>query len=129
MNIPKDFKFTKDHEWLKIDGDTALVGITEFAVNELGEIVFVEVDTVGEELNMEDVFGTVEAVKTTSDLFLPVSGEILEFNPEIDENEGNNPAVINKSPYADGWIVKIRMSNPEEADELMNTEEYEKFIS
>lgn len=129
MNIPKDFKFTKDHEWLKIDGDTALVGITEFAVNELGEIVFVEVDTVGEELNKEDVFGTVEAVKTTSDLFLPVSGEILEFNPEIDENEGNNPAVINKSPYADGWIVKIRMSNPEEADELMNTEEYEKFIS
>lgn len=129
MNIPKDFKFTKDHEWLKIDGDAALVGITEFAVNELGEIVFVEVDTVGEELNKEDVFGTVEAVKTTSDLFLPVSGEILEFNPEIDENEGNNPAVINKSPYADGWIVKIRMSNPEEANELMDAEEYEKFIS
>ncbi len=129
MNIPKDFKFTKDHEWLKIDGDAALVGITEFAVNELGEIVFVEVDTVGEELNKEDVFGTVEAVKTTSDLFLPVSGEILEFNPEIDENEGNNPAVINKSPYFDGWIVKIRMSNPEEANELMDAEEYEKFIS
>lgn len=129
MNIPKDFKFTKDHEWLKIDGDTATVGITEFAVNELGEIVFVEVDTVGEELNKEDVFGTVEAVKTTSDLFLPVSGEILEFNPEIDENEGNNPAVINQNPYTDGWIVKIKMSNPEEADELMDAEEYEKFIS
>lgn len=129
MNIPKDFKFTKDHEWLKIDGDTATVGITEFAVNELGEIVFVEVDTVGEELNKEDVFGTVEAVKTTSDLFLPVSGEILEFNPEIDENEGNNPAVINQNPYTDGWIVKIKMSNPEEADELMDAGEYEKFIS
>lgn len=129
MNIPKDFKFTKDHEWLKIDGDTATVGITEFAVNELGEIVFVEVDTVGEELNKEDVFGTVEAVKTTSDLFLPVSGEILEFNPEIDENEGNNPAVINQNPYTEGWIVKIKMSNPEEADELMDAEEYEKFIS
>lgn len=129
MNIPKDFKFTKDHEWLKIDGDTATVGITEFAVNELGEIVFVEVDTVGEELNKEDVFGTVEAVKTTSDLFLPVSGEILEFNPEIDENEGNNPAVINQNPYTDGWIVKIKMSNPEEADELMDAKEYEKFIS
>lgn len=129
MNIPKDFKFTKDHEWLKIDGDMATVGITEFAVNELGEIVFVEVDTVGEELNKEDVFGTVEAVKTTSDLFLPVSGEILEFNPEIDENEGNNPAVINQNPYTDGWIVKIKMSNPEEADELMDAEEYEKFIS
>lgn len=129
MNIPKDFKFTKDHEWLKIDGDTATVGITEFAVNELGEIVFVEVDTVGEELNKEDVFGTVEAVKTTSDLFLPVSGEILEFNPEIDENEGNNPAVINQSPYSDGWIVRIKMTNPEEANELMGAEEYEKFIS
>ncbi len=129
MNIPKDFKFTKDHEWLKIDGDTATVGITEFAVNELGEIVFVEVDTVGEELNKEDVFGTVEAVKTTSDLFLPVSGEILEFNPEIDENEGNNPAVINQNPYTEGWIIKIKMSNPEEADELMDAEEYEKFIS
>lgn len=129
MNIPKDFKFTKDHEWLKIDGDTATVGITEFAVNELGEIVFVEVDTVGEELNKEDVFGTVEAVKTTSDLFLPVSGEILEFNPEIDENEGNNPAVINQNPYTEGWIVKIKMSNPEETDELMDAVEYEKFIS
>ena len=129
MNIPSDLKYTKDHEWLKVEGDTGIIGITEFATHELGEIVYVEVDTVGEELNKEDVFGTVEAVKTTSDLFLPVGGEILEFNPEIDENEGDNPAVINEDPYGKGWIVKIKITNQEEIKELLDPEDYEKLIS
>ena len=129
MNIPTDLKYTKDHEWLRIEGDTGIVGITEFATHELGEIVFVEVDTVGEELEKEEVFGTVEAVKTTSDLFLPVSGEILEFNPEIDENEGDNPGIINADPYGKGWIAKIKILNPDEINELLNPEAYEELIS
>lgn len=129
MNIPTDLKYTKDHEWLRIEGDTGIVGITEFATHELGEIVFVEVDTVGEELEKEEVFGTVEAVKTTSDLFLPVSGEILEFNPEIDENEGDNPGIINADPYGKGWIAKIKILNPDEMNELLDPEAYEKLIS
>ncbi|MGE5356246.1 MAG: glycine cleavage system protein GcvH [Deltaproteobacteria bacterium] len=129
MNIPKDLKYTKDHEWLKINGDTGIVGVTEFATHELGDIVYVEVDTVGEVLEKEDVFGTVEAVKTTSDLFLPVSGEILEFNPEIDENEGDNPGVINEDPYGKGWIVKIKIINLDEIDELLDYKAYEELIS
>lgn len=129
MKIPSDLKYTKDHEWLRVEGDTGIVGVTEFATHELGEIVYVEVDTIGEELKKEDVFGTVEAVKTTSDLFLPVSGEILEFNPEIDENEGDNPAIINEDPYGKGWIVRIKITNPSEIEELLDHEAYEKLIS
>lgn len=129
MNIPSDLKYTKEHEWLRVEGDEAWVGVTEFATGELGEIVYVEVDTIGEELNKDDVFGTIEAVKTTSDLFLPVSGEVLAFNPEIDENEGNNPEIINQDPYGEGWIVKIKLSNPDEVGELMDAKAYEELIS
>ncbi len=129
MNIPKDLKYTKDHEWIKIEGDTGIVGITDFAQAELGEIVYVEVDTVGEELSKDEVFGTVEAVKTTSDLFLPVSGEILEFNPELDEDEGDNPGAINEDPYGKGWIIKIKVTDPGEIDSLLDAEAYEELIS
>ncbi len=129
MNIPNDLKYTKDHEWIKIEGDTGIVGITDFAQSELGEIVYVEVDTVGDELEKDEVFGTVEAVKTTSDLFIPVSGEILEFNPELDEDDGDNPGAINEDPYGKGWIVKIKITSPEQVNELLDSEAYEKLIS
>ena len=130
MNIPKDLKYTQDHEWVRIEDDnTATVGITDFAQSELGEIVYVEVDTVGEELDKGEVFGTIEAVKTTSDLFLPLSGTITEFNPELDENESDNPGLINEDPYGKGWIIKMKIKNPEEIESLMDAEEYEKMIS
>jgi glycine cleavage system H protein len=128
MKIPSDCRFTQDHEWVKVDGNIAIVGITEFAQSELGEIVFVEVDTVDEEVSAGDVFGTIEAVKTTSDLFMPVSGRILEFNPLIDENEGDNPGIINEDPYGDGWIVKVEMSDPSELDNLLDPKSYEELI-
>lgn len=128
MKIPSDCRFTQDHEWVKVDGNIAIVGITEFAQSELGEIVFVEVDTVDEEVSAGDVFGTIEAVKTTSDLFMPVSGRILEFNPLIDENEGDNPGIINEDPYGDGWIVKVEMSDPSEFDNLLDPKSYEELI-
>ncbi len=107
MNIPNELKYTKEHEWVKIDGDIATVGITEFAQKELGDIVYVEIETVDETLNKDDVFGTVEAVKTVSDLFLPLSGEIIEFN-ELLESE---PEKVNKDPYGDGWMIKIKLNN------------------
>lgn len=129
MNIPAEFKYTKDHEWLKIEGDEAYIGITEFAQSELGEIVFVEVDTVGDELAINEVFGTIEAVKTTSDMFMPVSGTVLEFNPEIDEDEGDNPGIINTDPFGDAWIVKIKLSDLTELDELLDAAAYEAIIS
>ena len=129
MNIPNDLKYTKDHEWIKIEGDIGTVWITDFAQAELGEIVYVEVDTVGEELSKDEVFGTVEAVKTTSDLFVPMSGEILEFNQELDEDEGDNPGAINEDPYGKGWIVKIKLSDPGEADDLLDAKAYEELIS
>ena len=129
MNIPNDLKYTKDHEWIKIEGDIGTVGITDFAQTELGEIVYVEVDTVGDELAKDDVFGTVEAVKTTSDLFAPMSGEILEFNSELDEDDGDNPGAINEDPYGKGWIVKIKLSDPGEADDLLDAKAYEELIS
>lgn len=128
MKIPSDCRFTQDHEWVRVDGNIATVGITEFAQTELGEIVFVEVDTVDEEVAAGDVFGTVEAVKTTSDLFMPVSGKILEFNPLIDENDGDNPGIINEDPYGDGWIVKVEMSDPSELDNLLDPKAYEELI-
>ena len=128
MKIPSDCRLTQDHEWVKVDGNIAIVGITEFAQSELGEIVFVEVDTVDEEVSAGDVFGTIEAVKTTSDLFMPVSGRILEFNPLIDENEGDNPGIINEDPYGDGWIVKVEMSDPSELDNLLDPKSYEELI-
>ncbi|MEZ4907381.1 MAG: glycine cleavage system protein GcvH [Saprospiraceae bacterium] len=129
MNIPTDLKYTEDHEWLKVEGEIGIVGVTDFAQGELGDIVYVEVDTLGETLAKDEVFGTIEAVKTTSDLLLPVSGEILEFNPLLDENEGDDPELINKDPFGKGWIIKIKISDPSEIDELMDAESYKNHIS
>ncbi len=130
MNVPSNLKYTKDHEWIRLDDDNvATIGITDFAQSELGEIVFVEVDTVGESLDKEDVFGTVEAVKTTSDLFMPVSGEILRFNPELDESEGDNPGLINSDPYGNGWIIQIKITDPGQLDELLDADVYKALIS
>jgi glycine cleavage system H protein len=121
-------KYTKDHEWITIDGDVATIGITNFAQGELGEIVYVDVDTVGETLGEGDVFGTVEAVKTTSDLFLPVAGEVLEFNSEISEDDGDNPAIINEDAEGKGWIIKMKVTDLSELDNLLSKEDYEKLI-
>ncbi len=120
MNIPENLKYTKDHEWLRVEGDTAIIGITDFAQGELGDIVFVEVETVGETMDQGEVFGTVEAVKTVSDLFLPVGGEVLEFNEGLEDE----PELINSDPYGKGWIVKVKMTNPAEAEELLSAEDY-----
>ena len=113
MTFPENLKYTKEHEWIRVEGDTAYVGITDFAQGELGELVYVEVDTVGQTIAKDEIFGTVEAVKTTSDLFMPVSGEILEFNNLLDESDGDNPGLINTDPYGDGWIVKVKLVNAE----------------
>jgi len=124
MNVPADLKYTKDHEWIKIEGDVATVGVTDFAQGELGDIVYVEVETVDETLDREEVFGTVEAVKTVSDLFLPLSGEIIEFN----ENLENEPEKVNSDPYGDGWMIKIKMSNQEEVEDLLDAAAYQEII-
>lgn len=128
MEFPENLKYTEDHEWIRLEGDTAYVGITDFAQSELGDLVYVEVETVGETLAKGEGFGTVEAVKTTSDLYMPVSGEILEFNKELDEAEGDNPTVINEDPYDKGWIVKIRLTDLGELDGLMDAAAYEKLV-
>lgn len=125
MSLPADLKYTKDHEWLKVDGNIATVGITEFAQNELGDIVYVEVETVDEKLEKDEVFGTVEAVKTVSDLNLPVSGTIIEFNEELEDA----PEIVNEDPYGKGWIIKIELDNPEEIEDLLSAAEYEEEIS
>ncbi|AWX45116.1 Glycine cleavage system H protein [Flagellimonas maritima] len=124
MNVPAELKYTKDHEWIKIDGDTATVGITDFAQGELGDIVYVEVETVDETLEKEEVFGTVEAVKTVSDLFLPLSGEIIEFNEALEDE----PEKVNSDPYGEGWMIKIKISDASEVDDLMSDEEYKSLI-
>ncbi len=130
MDFPSNLKYTEDHEWIRVEsGNIAYVGITDFAQNELDELVYIEVEPVGEELGQGDVFGTVEAVKTTSDLFMPISGKILEFNPKLDENEGDDPTLVNQDPYGDGWIIKIEVTNPDELDALMDAEAYEKLVS
>ena len=129
MNAPKELKYTKDHEWVSVDGDVVTIGITDFAQKELDELVYVEVETVGETLAKEEVFGTVEAVKTTSDLFMPVSGEIIEFNKELDENEGDNPTMVNEDPYGKGWIVKVKLSDPAELEDLMDSAAYIDLVS
>ena len=129
MNIPAELKYTKEHEWISIDGDVATIGISDFAQSELGELVYVEVETVGETLAKDEVFGTVEAVKTTSDLFMPVSGEILEFNKKLDENEGDDPTQANNDPYGDGWIIKVKMSDLSEVEGLMDAKAYEDLVS
>ena len=125
MLFPKDLKYSKDHEWLKINNGHALVGVTDFAQSELGDIVFVDVDTEGEKLEKEEVLGSIEAVKTVSDLFMPVSGEVIEFNSKLEEQ----PELINTDPYGDGWIVKIKISNIDELEELLDNLEYQGLIS
>ena len=125
MNVPSDLKYTKDHEWIKIEGDTATVGITDFAQGELGDIVYVEVDTLDETLEIEEVFGTVEAVKTVSDLFLPLSGEIIEFN----ENLEDEPEKVNTDPYGDGWMIKLKFSDASQIDDLLSADDYKAIIS
>lgn len=124
MNFPDDLKYTKDHEWIKLEGDTAIVGITDFAQNELGDIVYIEVNTVGETLEQEETFGTIEAVKTVSDLFMPVSGEVLEFNDELE----GSPDIVNQDPYGKGWIAKIKVSDQSEIDELLDVEKYKELV-
>ncbi|MCF8236911.1 MAG: glycine cleavage system protein GcvH [Saprospiraceae bacterium] len=128
MQYPDNLKYTKEHEWILVEGNKAVIGITEFAQSELGEIVYVEVDTVGETIGIDEVFGTVEAVKTTSDLFMPVSGKIIAFNEEIDEKEGDNPAIINEDPYGKGWVIKIEMTDPSELDALMDAAAYQSLV-
>ena len=124
MNVPDHLKYSKDHEWIRVEGDEAYVGITDFAQSQLGDIVFVDVTTVGETLAQNDVFGTIEAVKTVSDAFLPVGGEVLEFNASLIDA----PDKVNKDPYGEGWMVKIKMTNPAELDSLLSAEDYAKLI-
>jgi len=124
MSVPSDLKYTKDHEWVRVDGDIATVGITDFAQGELGDIVYVEVETVDETLDKDEVFGTVEAVKTVSDLFLPLSGEIIEFNESLE----SEPEKVNSDPYGEGWMVKVKFTNPDELDELLDDAGYKAII-
>ena len=125
MEIPKDLKYSKDHEWIKIEDGVGTVGITSFAQSELGDIVFIDIDTEGESLEKEEVFGSVEAVKTVSDLFMPVNGKIIEYNSKLDDN----PELINSDPYGDGWIVKVKVSDISELEELLDAHEYNKLIT
>jgi len=125
MNFPKELKYTKDHEWIRVEGDVATIGITDFAQGELGDIVYVDIDTIGETIEKEQVFGTVEAVKTVSDLFMPVSGEIIEFNKALE----SQPESVNTDPYGDGWMVKVKMSNTAEVSELLSADQYSALVS
>ena len=124
MEFPKELKYSKDHEWLRIEGNNAYIGITEFAQGELGDIVFIDVDTQGEELEKEEVFGSVEAVKTVSDLFMPINGEVLEFNYKLEDE----PELINSAPYGDGWIIKISVSDASELDALLDADMYKELV-
>jgi glycine cleavage system H protein len=124
MNFPENLRYTKEHEWLSIQGDVALVGITDFAQRELGDIVYVEIETVGNELEAGAVFGTVEAVKTVSDLYLPLAGSITEVNPKLN----SNPDLVNTDPYGEGWMVRIKLSNPSDADSLMDSAAYKELV-
>ena len=124
MSVPNELKYTKDHEWININGDVATIGITEFAQGELGDIVYVEVETVDEELAAEEVFGSVEAVKTVSDLFMPMGGEVIEFNELLE----TNPEKVNEDPYGDGWMIKVKMNNPAELNELLSADQYAELI-
>jgi glycine cleavage system H protein len=124
MNVPENLLYTKDHEWLRVEGNTGYIGVTDFAQGELGDVVFIEIETVGETLNKEEVFGTIEAVKTVSDMFMPVGGEILELNPALEET----PEVVNKDPYGKGWMVKISITDPTEVNELLTAEKYKAIL-
>jgi glycine cleavage system H protein len=124
MNFPDNLRYTKDHEWIRIEGDEATIGITDFAQHELGDIVYVEIETVGQELKEGDIFGTVEAVKTVSDLYLPVSGSITEVNPKLN----SNPELVNNDPYGDGWMVKMKVTNTEDLNSLMDAPAYQNLV-
>lgn len=124
MNVPAELKYTKEHEWIRVEGDEATVGITDYAQSQLGDIVFVECETVGDSLEAGETFGTIEAVKTVSDLYLPVSGEVLEFNSDLEDQ----PELVNKDPYGEGWIVKVKIAHEEELDGLLNAEAYKAII-
>lgn len=124
MNFPENLKYTKDHEWIRLEGDVAFIGITDFAQSELGEIVFVDVTTVGDELEAEETFGSIEAVKTVSDLFLPVTGEVLEANETLEDT----PELVNSDPYGEGWIVKVKVANPADVDALLSAADYKALI-
>lgn len=124
MNFPKDLKFSKEHEWVRLEGDIAIVGISDFAQSELGEIVFVDIETLGENIPQEGTFGSIEAVKTVSDLYMPISGEILEVNADLDDN----PDLVNSEPYGKGWLIKIHPNNLEEMGALMSADEYKEFV-
>ncbi|MFH0867061.1 MAG: glycine cleavage system protein GcvH [Bacteroidota bacterium] len=125
MKIPENLMYTKDHEWLRIEGSEGYIGITDFAQGELGDVVYVEVETVGETIEKEEAFGTIEAVKTVSDMFMPVSGEVVEFNAALE----TAPELINKDPYGEGWVVKIKITKPEEINELLSPERYQELIA
>ena len=124
MSVPQNLKYTKDHEWVSVEGDIATIGITAFAQSELGDIVYVEIETEGETLDQEEVFGSVEAVKTVSDLFMPVSGEVLEFNSNLEAN----PEIVNSDPYGEGWMVKVKLTNPSEVAGLLDAAGYSALI-
>ncbi|MGN8068299.1 glycine cleavage system protein GcvH [Mucilaginibacter sp. SG564] len=124
MDFPSNLKYTRDHEWVLAEGDTATIGVTEFAQRELGDIVFVDIPTVGKKIEQEEVFGTIEAVKTVSDVFMPVAGEIIQFNEELE----SSPEIINEDPYGDGWIVKIKLKDPKSVNSLLSADEYKKLI-
>jgi len=124
MNIPSELKYTKDHEWVKIEGEIATIGITDFAQGELGDIVYVDVETLDETVEKDEVFGTVEAVKTVSDLFMPLTGEVIEFNEDLEDN----PEKVNSDPYGDGWMIKIKISDPSKTDNLLSADDYKEVV-
>ncbi|MCT4637107.1 MAG: glycine cleavage system protein GcvH [Bacteroidales bacterium] len=124
MNVPQDLKYTKDHEWIRVEGDEAVIGVTDFAQGELGDVVFVEIETEGETLDKEEVFGTIEAVKTVSDMFMPIAGEVIEVNPVLEDT----PDIVNKDPFGEGWMIKLKITNPAELDELLSAEQYAEVI-
>ncbi|HJX71372.1 MAG TPA: glycine cleavage system protein GcvH [Bacteroidales bacterium] len=125
MNIPGNLRYTKNHEWINLDGRTAFVGITDFAQSELGDIVFLEIETMGEQLDKGEVFGTVEAVKTVSDIFMPVSGKVIEINPRLEDQ----PQLVNKDPYGEGWLIKVELAEPAQINDLLDAKDYEKLIA
>jgi glycine cleavage system H protein len=124
MNIPKEFKYTEEHEWVKIDGNIATIGITDFAQGELGDIVYIDIDSIGNEIDVNEIFGTVEAVKTVSDLFMPIKGKVLEINPNIE----STPEIVNEDPYDKGWIIKIEISENQDISNLLSADDYKKMI-
>jgi glycine cleavage system H protein len=124
MNVPANLLYTKDHEWLRLEGEFGIIGVTDFAQGELGDVVFLEIETLGETLNKEEVFGTIEAVKTVSDMFMPVGGEVVEINPELE----NSPDLVNKDPYGKGWMIKIKITDPSETAGLLSAEQYQAIL-